>query len=62
MKFNGRSYVVVDRTNFLDLDEEFIIKMRFKPASPNGIIFLAGQPNEGSYVCVELQNQYLAFR
>ncbi len=39
-----------------------MVKMKFKPAGSNGILFLVGNPDDGDYVCVELQNQYLVYR
>jgi hypothetical protein len=54
--------VSVDRSNFADLEDEFVVKMKFKPSGPNGILFLVGNPDDGDYVCVELQNQYVIYR
>ena len=62
VRFNGKGYVSVDRSNFADLEEEFVVKLKFKPAAGNGILFLVGHPEDGDYVCVELQNQYVVYR
>jgi hypothetical protein len=52
----------VDRSNFADLEDEFVVKIKFKPSAVNGILFLVGNPEDGDYVCVELQNQYVVYR
>ena len=62
VRFNGQGFVSVDRSNFADLEDEFVVKMKFKPSGANGILFLVGNPEDGDYVCVELQNQYVVYR
>jgi hypothetical protein len=52
----------VDRTNFVDLEDEFVVKLKFKPAAANGILFLVGNPEDGDYVSLELQNQYVIYK
>ena len=62
VRFNGQGFVSVDRSNYADLEDEFVVKIRFKAAGTNGILFLVGNPDDGDYVSLELQNQYLIYR
>ena len=54
--------MAIDRSNFADMDEEFVVKLKFKPSGSNGILFLVGNPEDGDYVSLELQNSYLIYR
>ena len=60
-RFNGNGYLALDRNDYLDMTNEYSIKMRFKPSGTSGLLFLAGDVSQGSFVALELRNQYLVY-
>ncbi len=62
VRFNGNGYLALDRDNYGDVDEELVVDLKFKPESTDGLLFLAGNADEGDFVALELRNQFLVYR
>lgn len=60
-RFSGNGYLALDRNNFIDMNEELSIKLRFKPDESTGLILLAGDVNMQHFVAIEFRNQYIKY-
>ncbi|TRY60964.1 hypothetical protein TCAL_05712 [Tigriopus californicus] len=61
VRFGGQGFIALDRNYFLDMDDEFSIKIKFKPESRSGILLVMGSPRDQDFVALELENKYLRF-
>lgn len=61
VRFGGDGYIALDSNNYVDMNEEMSVKFKFKPDSPNGLLFLAGSPADRDFVSLELRDGYLVY-
>ena len=61
LKFDGKSYLAIDTTNYADLTTSFFFKMKFKPERANGILLFIGDNTSRDYAALEIRNQYLVY-
>lgn len=59
--FSGDGYLAIDRSNYVDMDEELSVKFKFKTDKANGLVFLAGNPEDGDFVALQLSDGYLVY-
>ena len=61
LKFDGRSYLAIDTTKYVDLTNSFYFKITFKPERANGILLFIGDNNSEDYAALEIRNGYLVY-
>ena len=61
LRFDGQSYLAVDRSNYQDITDEFYFKLRFRPEKPDGVLLFIGDQQSTDYAALEIRNGYLAY-
>ena len=61
LKFDGRSYLVVDRTKHMDIVSEFHFSITFKAENRDGLLLFIGDGSSRDYAALEIRNGYLTF-
>ncbi len=61
LRFDGKSYLSIDRSNYQDIADEFYFRVAFKSDRLNGLILFIGDGSSRDYAALELRNGYLTF-
>ena len=61
LRFDGQSYLAVDRSNYQDIAEEFYFKLVFRPERPDGVLLFIGDQQSTDYAALEIRNGYLTY-
>ncbi len=59
VRFVGNGFLALDRSNYADMNTEMAVKLSFRPDAENGLLFMAGDPDTGDFVSLELRYGYL---
>jgi hypothetical protein len=62
IRFVGDGYLALPTRNYAPSDVDTAVKMTFRPKKDNGLLFLAGNPDDGDFVALELLSGYLTYR
>ena len=61
VKLNGQGYIPVALEEYAPVNADFVVKIKFKMASGNGMVLLMGDPVDQDFVCIELHNKVVVF-
>jgi hypothetical protein len=61
LRFDGQSFLAVDRSNYPDIADEFYFSMTVKPDRNNGILIFVGDKSSSDYAALVLVNGYLTY-
>jgi hypothetical protein len=62
-RFSGDSYLALDRSNYVDIDDELSVKLKFRADSARGLLMLIGDTSSAAkgFVSLELRDRYLVY-
>ena len=61
LRFDGQSYLAVDRSNYQDIVDEFNFRLTFRPERPDGVLLFIGDQQSRDYAALEIRNGYLTY-
>ncbi len=62
VRFSGSGFLALDRSDYVEMEEELAVRLRFKPESADGALLVAGDETEGDFVALEMRARRLVYR
>lgn len=62
LRFNGNSYVVLQKPDSISFKEQVYVNFSFKTFAKNGLLFLVGDPMANEYFSIELKDGHVLVR